>query len=701
MILQSSPYFIPLFIAALINGALAWVGWKNRDKPIGLPFMLIMGACALWTGGYALELVCADYQTIMILTTVNYIGIVTVPVAWLLVIFAYTGREQFITRKNLALLYSIPSLVVLLVATSSFHRLFYTSIIPGTLNGSVVWIFTHGPLFWVHTVYSYSLLAIAVAVLVSRLVNTPPAYKYQAALLLAAVCIPLAANMIYILGFLPFRGLDLTPFMFTLSGIIVAIAIFRFELFSLLPVTYPLIFRTINSGIIVIDTMDRIRDMNPAAQKILGTGDQSPVGQPLAGVLPDAMPLLAKKKSETSMDHREIAVSRNGNMRYYDGTCQPIRILNRQPHGYLIILRDITSKKQAEQALHESEERFRALVESTSDIIWETDENIQFTYVSPRVTRILGFMPQEMNGKTPFDFMPPDEARKVRSGFGGRSGVQRPFTGLVHSEHHKDGHTIILETNGEPFFDREGIFRGYRGVSRDIVDRQKIQTALETANKKLTLLSSVTRHDIRNKLTALGGYIELIKTENNPERIHAHVPKMEQIVTFIDDGLRFTYDYQEMGVKAPEWQNVYELVIIARGQVDLKGAMVINNVEGLEIFADPLLNKVIYNLMENAARHGGHVATIRFSAVPRDDSLVLVCEDDGVGVSGKDKNNLFRQGVGNHTGLGLFLIREILAITGITITENGIPGRGARFEMVVPKGVFRYTGITGKDATVG
>ncbi|MCX6698231.1 MAG: HAMP domain-containing sensor histidine kinase [Methanoregula sp.] len=116
-----------------------------------------------------------------------------------------------------------------------------------------------------------------------------------------------------------------------------------------------------------------------------------------------------------------------------------------------------------------------------------------------------------------------------------------------------------------------------------------------------------------------------------------------------------------------------------------------------EVYSDPLFEKVFYNLIDNALRYGGaDMKTIRVFSQESDTSLVIVCEDDGVGITDEDKKKLFRKGFGKHTGLGLFLSREILSITGITITENGEPGKGARFEITVPKGMWRFTGTGGK-----
>ncbi len=127
-----------------------------------------MAAVTLWTAGYAFELICVDLPANLILNTIEYMGIVTVPVAWLLLILCYTGRARYITRRNLALLSVVPAIVVLLVATNSYHYLYYSAIVPRTIAGSVVWVFLRGPLFWLHVAYSYLLLLTALILLASR-----------------------------------------------------------------------------------------------------------------------------------------------------------------------------------------------------------------------------------------------------------------------------------------------------------------------------------------------------------------------------------------------------------------------------------------------------------------------------------------------------------------------------------------------------
>jgi signal transduction histidine kinase len=229
------------------------------------------------------------------------------------------------------------------------------------------------------------------------------------------------------------------------------------------------------------------------------------------------------------------------------------------------------------------------------------------------------------------------------------------------------------------------------GIFHDITDRKRVEDALRQANKQLNLLSSITRHDINNQLTVLKGYLELSHDViDNPATLTGYIQKEEQAANAIEHQIKFTKDYQELGAAAPVWQNVNANIQKAIAELPMKEVRVEVDPKNPEIFVDRLFEKVFYNLIDNALRYGGEaMKTIRISSQETDTGLRIIFEDDGVGITAEDKKRLFTRGFGKNTGLGLFLSREILAITGITITENGTPGRGARFEMTVPKGMFR------------
>ena len=227
-------------------------------------------------------------------------------------------------------------------------------------------------------------------------------------------------------------------------------------------------------------------------------------------------------------------------------------------------------------------------------------------------------------------------------------------------------------------------------LHKEVQMRKQAEEALLLANKKLNLLSGITRHDISNQLTVLRGFISILKKKQPDPVFNDYFQKIDSSAQRISAMIQFTKTYESIGVNVPSWQNISNLVDIAVKDVALGDIQLVNEIPAsTEMFADQMIVKVFYNLMDNAVSYGGKITTIRFYIEQSGGDLQMVCEDDGVGIPADEKEKIFDRGFGKNTGLGLFLSREILAITGISIKETGEPGKGARFEMVVPKGMWR------------
>jgi PAS domain S-box-containing protein len=226
-------------------------------------------------------------------------------------------------------------------------------------------------------------------------------------------------------------------------------------------------------------------------------------------------------------------------------------------------------------------------------------------------------------------------------------------------------------------------------LKSEIQERKRFEAAIQLANRKLNTLSSITRHDILNQITAIVMYLSLAEETVTDPGVIDQLKKIEQVTDLIQKQIRFTRDYQNIGENAPQWQDVATTIGNAIGGLDLKGIRVEKDLGGLEIFADFLLEKVFYNLVENSVRHGERATVISFSYLKDGDDLVLLCTDNGVGIPAEAKVRIFKREYYRNTGYGLFLSGEILSITGLTIKETGEPGSGARFEIRAPKGVYR------------
>lgn len=215
--------------------------------------------------------------------------------------------------------------------------------------------------------------------------------------------------------------------------------------------------------------------------------------------------------------------------------------------------------------------------------------------------------------------------------------------------------------------------------------------ALSRANKKLDLLDSFTRHDVCNQISAVIIEAQIMKSANKERQVQESAENIEKIGGTIIDMLKFSKEYRHIGVESPKWMDIKAMLSKVASQLDMTGCKFMDSYcTQWKIFADPMVEKVFFNIFENSIRHGGKVTNITIECIPRNDdgTLRIVFSDNGVGIPEADKERIFEKGVGANTGLGLFLVREILFITGLSIKENGIPGQGARFEITVPKGKF-------------
>jgi signal transduction histidine kinase len=187
---------------------------------------------------------------------------------------------------------------------------------------------------------------------------------------------------------------------------------------------------------------------------------------------------------------------------------------------------------------------------------------------------------------------------------------------------------------------------------------------------------------------SLSAYQELVKTAIADPKARSYVAKQEIFLKKMVDTLDFAKNYQEMGMHPPRWQNVRQVFLYAISHLDFLHMKQNLQLGTLEIFADPLFEKALFNIMENVLAHGVSATEVTLRYEEKPDHLTLFIEDNGVGIPAEEKNMIFDRGYGKGTGLGLFLVREVLSITGMTIKETGMSKRGTRFEITVPKGMY-------------
>jgi len=224
------------------------------------------------------------------------------------------------------------------------------------------------------------------------------------------------------------------------------------------------------------------------------------------------------------------------------------------------------------------------------------------------------------------------------------------------------------------------------------VDLHRAKQRVAFQEKKLQIVGSVTRHDVLNQLTAVNGYNELLLMMVKDPTMVSYLGKVRNAVDKIRIQFQYAKIYQNLGIEPPLFQRCGPVVQQAGESLNLKTIRVINTCRDAIICADPLFGKAVTYLFENVIQAGENVTEIRVFIEEKGDGAVLVFEDNGTGVPASDKEKIFGCGFGQNHGWGLFLTREILAVTGITIAETGEPGKGTRFEMHIPSGRYRCEG---------
>jgi PAS domain S-box-containing protein len=344
------------------------------------------------------------------------------------------------------------------------------------------------------------------------------------------------------------------------------------------------------------------------------------------------------------------------------------------------------SKNQ--QELYRSEERYRTIVEDQTEFICRFSPDGTITFVNEAYCRYFSRKKETLVGHKFSPLIPPEDKESVKTHFLMVT-PEYPVRTIEHRILMADGEVRWQQWTDRAIFDANGEVVEYQSVGRDITDRKRMEWALHESNQKLNLLSSITRHDILNQLTALQGYHLLLRDVIPDGNAGRWIDGAIKAGETIQSQIQFTQQYQDIGLQKPRWQNIFACANAVAKDHGFARVVVDPVLADTEVFADPLMKTVFFNLFENAIMHGGNIRTIRVTGDMMASGLRIIVEDDGSGIDHPFKEKIFKKGFGNHTGLGLFLVREVLSITGLTIRETGEPGDGARFEILVPQDMTR------------
>jgi len=368
--------------------------------------------------------------------------------------------------------------------------------------------------------------------------------------------------------------------------------------------------------------------------------------------------------------------------------CLPL--LNQIPFGVILLQKDLSIRF------------WNRILEEWTGIKKEEIEgkNLIEQYPSLNNPSVIGRFPEVFDGRTPVFFSSqfhpnlipsalPDGTLRVQKG----SVIPVCFNNEIHAIFSIEDVTDLVR--------QVTAYRKMRDIARqELEERKKAEDALRIANTKLSLFSDITLLDIKNQIAISQGLVSLIENDlNNKEGIHSTVSDIIKQLVNMEKSIDLMREYEKLGLNPPQWYPVDKEILHASLLAQSYNIETDPTIEGLEIFSAPLFEHILANLLENAQEHGKSKSKIKISFRNNEESGILSVESSGMGVSRDRKKAIFMKGYGKKTKLGLYVSREILSMTGILIDETGEEGKGARFELTIPKEGFRFSSTTRSRST--
>ena len=459
---------------------------------------------------------------------------------------------------------------------------------------------------------------------------------------------------------------------------------------------YRALVENADDAILLADLKGNTLYRNPAYFRQLGFEDGN--SEAFAKLHPDDLSVIKQKMTElleTGFSAVEYRIKHSNGLwvnRYSRSTL--LSNENQEPFAILSVIRDITAQKKTEEQLREAEEKHRTLLNSANVLVQSVDAEGKYLFVNEEWTKVLGYTEKEVAEITIMDVVRKDHLPYCMDVF------KQVTTGLsVHNVETvfvtKYGRELTVSGNACPIF-KDGKFVSTVAFFEDVTERKKNEEKIkennrriELMNEKLRVVGSLTRHDVRNKLSTITGYSYILK-KKHPDQVDV-VDGLDKMVQAVKDSLKifdFAKAYEQIGIEKLVYIDVEKATNEAAEMFSGLTFKVVTDCQGLTVRADSLLRQLIYNFIDNTRKYGQKttVAKIHYKKLFSGD-LALIYEDDGVGIPVEDKQQLFKQGfsTGGSTGFGLFLVKKMIEVYGWTVNEEGKPGEGAKFVITIPK----------------
>ena len=504
-------YTIIMIVAAMICMVIIVYVWPQRRKNAEtIPLILLMAGITEWICAALLGMLDQNLLHKLLWAKIEYIGVLSVPLMVLVYVIHHCNTPQWMKGKRLAWLAGIPLLTLLLAWTNEYHRLVWATYLPYLQDGLAFSNKTYGPAFWVYWAYSYLLLLAATLLTFRSIRASTSIFRWQNLVIAIGILAPWIANLLYVLHIDPIRNLDLTPLAFGITGLALAIGMFRWQLFNLKPVAQAAIFTGMTDGLIILDKQDRLLDVNPAAQAILGQSGAELAGKPVEDMFaerlsPDERSRWIEEKSQ------EIKLPVGSEARDFALSDSPFYEKDGSLVGKIIFMHDVTEQKkleerlreaehaQVEGILHENEQRLASIYQAVGDVIFylsvEPGQQYRFVSVNPAFLKITGLALDQVVGRQVNEVIPEPSLQMVLEKY--RQAIEKKA--VVRWEEVSDYPTgqLVGEVSVAPVFDDDGACTHLVGIVHDITERKLAEQKIQRLNRYLRAISNANQIIVR------------------------------------------------------------------------------------------------------------------------------------------------------------------------------------------------------------
>ncbi|HTX80310.1 MAG TPA: histidine kinase N-terminal 7TM domain-containing protein [Longilinea sp.] len=348
--------------AAVICALIVVYVWPHRENNAEtIPLVWLLLGIIEWIIAALAGLLDQNFSHKILWAKFEYIGVVSVPLTLLSYVFYHGGSDRHLTVRRLLWLAVIPVMTLVLAWTNEAHGLIWASYTPYLESGLVLSNKTYGIGFWIYWVYSYLLLLAATILVIRVALRSARLFRWQNILVVTGILMPWVGNFIYVLHISPFKDLDLTPLAFSITAIMLALGMFRWQLFDLRPIAQAAVVAGMTDGLMILDKQNRIVEVNPAAQAILGLSDREMVGRQMEQIIAAWVPP-DERSDQTKGRTIELKLPKGKRNRDFELNDAPFYERYGLLGGRIVFLHDVTERNRLEEGLREAERKHAELL---------------------------------------------------------------------------------------------------------------------------------------------------------------------------------------------------------------------------------------------------------------------------------------------------------------------------------------------------